>query len=280
MFFTCISISWQAGLWDGHLVDIVLQVHGIEAFDDNYIWVIEEGNGKVAIVDPGDADPVLSYLQQSSQQIAAILITHKHYDHVGGIADLKASFPDAMVYGPAHEPIQGLDIRLEAGDSVNIQGMEYSPDVMDVPGHTEGHIAYFGEGALFCGDTLFACGCGRLFEGSKEQMEDSLSKIKALPADTLVYCAHEYTLDNIGFAKWVEPNNADLLKRDAEDMAKQEKGIPTVPSSLQLELETNPFLRYQVAAVKQAAENYAGRPLSTDAEVFGAIRQWKDKEYD
>jgi hydroxyacylglutathione hydrolase len=152
--------------------------------------------------------------------------------------------------------------------------------VLDVPGHTRGHIAYYGEGVLFCGDTLFACGCGRLFEGSKEQMENSLSKIAALPADTQLYCAHEYTLDNIGFAKWVEPDNQALLQRDEEAMAKQEKGIPTVPSSLQLELQTNPFLRYREANVKQAAENYAGKSLNSDAEVFGAIRDWKDREYD
>ena len=280
MFFTCISISWQVGLWDGHLVDMALQVHGVEAFDDNYIWVIEEGNGKVAIVDPGDADPVLSYLQESSQQIAAILITHKHYDHVGGIADLKASFPDAVVYGPAHEPIQGLDVRLEAGDIVNIPGMEYSPSVMDVPGHTEGHIAYFGEGALFCGDTLFACGCGRVFSGSMSQLHNSLAQIAALPDDTQVYCAHEYTLDNIGFAKWVEPDNQNLLKREIDTRQARDGNCPTVPSTLGIELKTNPFLRTNIQSVISAAEHHAGQSLESVEAVFTTLRQWKDQDYD
>jgi len=258
----------------------MLQVHGVEAFDDNYIWVIEEGNGMVAIVDPGDADPVLSYLQKSGQQIAAILITHKHYDHVGGVADLKANFPDAIVFGPAHEPIQGIDQRLEMGDTIDIPGMKYQPEIMDVPGHTEGHIAYKGEGALFCGDTLFACGCGRVFSGSMSQLHHSLMLIADLPGDTLVYCAHEYTLDNIGFAKWVEPDNQYLLNREIDTRQARDKNIPTVPSTLEIELKTNPFLRANIHVVVNAAERYAGKSLETAEEVFTTLRQWKDREYD
>jgi len=259
----------------------MLQVHGVEAFDDNYIWVIEEeDNGKVAVVDPGDADPVLCYLQKSGQQISAILITHKHYDHVGGIAGLKATFPDAIVYGPAHEPIQGLDYRLEAEDIVNIPDMRYQPSIMDVPGHTEGHIAYKGEGALFCGDTLFACGCGRVFSGSMSQLHSSLTQIAVLPGDTLVYCAHEYTLDNIGFAKWVEPDNPDLLNREIDTRQARDKNVPTVPSMLEVELKTNPFLRANIPGVVKAAERYAGQSLETTEDVFTTLRQWKDREYD
>lgn len=258
----------------------MLQVHGVEAFDDNYIWVIEENSGVVAVVDPGDADPVLAYLQASSQQVAAILITHHHYDHVGGLAALKEKFPKSVVYGPLNEAINGLDHRLSAGDPVVIPGMKYQPAVMDVPGHTAGHIAYYGEGALFCGDTLFACGCGRVFDGSMSQLHHSLTKIAELPDETLVYCAHEYTLDNIGFARWVEPDNADLIDRQSQAQITREQGSPTVPSTLDIELKTNPFVRTHVQGVIEAAERYAGTTLASDEEVFTVLRRWKDKDYD
>jgi len=258
----------------------MLQVHGIAAFDDNYIWAIQGENGKVAIVDPGDADPVLSYLQKTGQQAVAILITHKHYDHVGGIADLKENYPDVVVYGPADEPVQGLDYRLKAGDKVIIPGLQFRPEIMEVPGHTEGHIAYFGDGALFCGDTLFACGCGRVFSGTMAQLHHSLGKISGLPGETLVYCAHEYTLDNIGFAKWVEPDNPDLIQREDQVRAARLQQLPTVPSTLDLELRTNPFLRAHVQRVINAAEHHAGHSLDTNEAVFTVLRQWKDRDYD
>ena len=258
----------------------MLQVHGVEAFDDNYIWVIEENSGEVAVVDPGDAAPVLAYLQATSQKVAAILITHHHYDHVGGIAALKAKFPQTVVYGPQNEAIQGLDHRLQAGDAVAIPGMRYRPEVMDVPGHTAGHIAYFGEGALFCGDTLFACGCGRVFDGSMSQLHHSLMAIAALPVETLAYCAHEYTLDNIGFARWVEPDNADLIERQLQAQATREQGLPTVPSTIDIELRTNPFMRSHVQGVIEAAERYTGASLVSAEDVFTVLRQWKDNDYD
>ena len=251
----------------------------IPAFSDNYIWMLQQDQ-HVAFVDPGEAHRALERIASDGLIPVAILITHHHGDHVGGVAQILQQYPDIAVYGPANERIPHITHALKQDDRVELKELAVSFKVLDVPGHTSGHIAYYGDGALFCGDTLFACGCGRVFEGTKEQMEASLHKIASLPPDTLVYCAHEYTLDNIGFAKWVEPDNADLLQRDVDDMARQEKGIPTVPSTLDMELKTNPFLRYKQPVVIQAAEKYAGKKLTTDAEVFGAIREWKDREYD
>jgi hydroxyacylglutathione hydrolase len=257
-----------------------MQVHGVEAFDDNYIWVIDEGTEQTAVVDPGDADPVLEFMQQHDKQVAAILITHKHYDHVGGIAQIKQAWPDCTVFGPANEPINGLDVRLSEGEVVELPGMGFKPRVMEVPGHTEGHIAYYGNGSLFCGDTMFACGCGRVFSGTMGQLHHSLSKIAALPDDTLAYCAHEYTLENIGFAKWVEPDNPDLIQRETEVRDARSRGIPTVPSRLVTEKTTNPFLRSDVESVIMAAERHAGHKLGSAEQVFTELRQWKDREYD
>ena len=258
----------------------MMQVHGVEAFADNYIWVIQEDSGNVAVVDPGDAEPVIAYLLENNLSLSAVLITHKHYDHIGGITELKTSFPDVTVYGPANEPIEGLDHHLHAGDTITIPDMQFSPMVMDVPGHTEGHIAYLCDGALFCGDTLFSCGCGRVFSGTMQQLHASLRLLASLPPDTKVYCAHEYTQDNIGFAKWVEPENVDLIAREQSVNEARSKHIPTVPSELATELATNPFLRTEVPQVKIAAERYAGRALDNSEAVFTTLRQWKDREYD
>ncbi|HEY9050779.1 MAG TPA: hydroxyacylglutathione hydrolase [Gammaproteobacteria bacterium] len=259
----------------------MLDITPIPAFADNYIWMIRNADSShVAFVDPGEAHRVIQRVEAEQLIPVAILITHHHGDHIGGVRQLLERFPDIKVYGPANESITAISHKLKEGDRVELPELNARFQVLDVPGHTRGHIAYYGHDALFCGDTLFACGCGRLFEGTAEQMERSLSKIAALPPNTLVYCAHEYTLDNIGFAKWVEPNNEDLMLRDEMDMARQEKGVPTVPSTLDQELKTNPFLRYKVPEVKQAVENHVGRTLKTDAEVFGAIREWKDSEYD
>jgi hydroxyacylglutathione hydrolase len=226
------------------------------------------------VVDPGDAAPVARRLAERGLELADILVTHHHGDHIGGVADLVAR-TGARVHGPAGEPVGRLDTRLAEGDRVRVLGVDF--DVLDVPGHTRGHIAYHAPSmhALFCGDTLFACGCGRLFEGTAAQMTQSLAKLAALPGDTRVYCAHEYTLANIRFARTVEPGNERLARREAECRALREQGIPTVPSTIGLERETNPFLRCDVAAVRAAARARDPQATSTTA-VFAAIRTWKD----
>jgi hydroxyacylglutathione hydrolase len=256
-------------------------VSPIPAFEDNYIWLLREsGRTNCAVVDPGDADPVIERLDTEGWELTAILITHKHGDHTGGVRELKMRWPQSVVYGPVGEPIPTLERRLREGDQVELIGIGARFRVLDVPGHTEGHIAYYGEGALFCGDTLFAGGCGRVFSGTHEQLSASLEKIAGLPAQTRVYCAHEYTLANLGFARWVEPESSDLAARLAEDRAVRDRGEPTVPSTLELELRTNPFLRTDRPAVAAAAERWHGAPLDSRAAVFRALRTWKDRDYD
>ncbi len=257
------------------------EVIPLPAFDDNYIWLLRrEAVATCAVVDPGDEDPVIAYCQTHGLQLSAILITHKHGDHTGGVHELKRRWPQVAVYGPAHESVAGVEKKLIEGDSVVLQDLQLELRVLDVPGHTEGHIAYHGKNLLFCGDTLFAGGCGRVFSGSFEQLSDSLRRIAALPSSTQVYCAHEYTLANLGFAKWVERENPALLKRIQQDRDKRARGLPTVPSSLALELATNPFLRTDEPVVVKAAEKWAGKPLCGHREVFKALRQWKDRDYD
>jgi hydroxyacylglutathione hydrolase len=252
----------------------MMQIHAVPAFQDNYIWVLAEG-GEAAVVDPGDAKPVQRFLDAQGLKLAAILATHHHGDHVGGLLELAARWR-CPVFGPAGEAIEGLDHRLVEGERITVPGIGLELGVLDVPGHTAGHIAYVGEGVAFCGDTLFACGCGRLFEGTAAQMSESLSKLAKLPAATRAYCAHEYTLANIRFARAVEPDNAALAARQARDVAKRQRGEPTVPSTIGDELATNPFLRCSVPEVVAAAERHAGRSLSDPIEVFAEIRAWKN----
>jgi hydroxyacylglutathione hydrolase len=259
----------------------VLQIIPIPAFDDNYIWLLRgAGADVVAVVDPGDEEPVLEYLQREQLRLGSILLTHKHGDHTGGVRELLAAYPGARVFAPANEKIQVVAQLVRDGDELQLEGLDLRLRVMEVPGHTEGHLAYLGDGFLFCGDTLFTCGCGRVFSGTHEQLYASLQRIAELPPETRIYCAHEYTLDNIGFGKWVEPDNPALLQREREAIETRKRGEPTVPSTLQLELDTNPFLRSGQPAVIAAAQRYAGSELSSGAEVFTAIRKWKDREYD
>lgn len=255
-----------------------MKIHPIPAFDDNYIWLLEEA-GLAAAVDPGDAEPLLEYLKRHSLRLAAVLITHKHGDHCGGVAELLAAFPGLRVYGPAAEPIRTLNQPLEPGAVIEpLPGQRF--EVLDFAGHTEGHLGYYQPGTLLCGDTLFSIGCGRVFSGTHEQLAAALGRIAALPADTLCYPAHEYTLANIGFAKWVEPENQALLEYEARVARLRTEGLPSLPSLLSLELAANPFLRTRVPAVIAAAERWAGKTLHSNAEVFTTLRTWKDQDYD
>jgi hydroxyacylglutathione hydrolase len=258
----------------------MLEIRPIPAFEDNYIWLLTEAPGTAVVVDPGDADPVLERLRAESRILAAVLITHHHGDHIGGLSELRAVFPEARIYGPVDRRIRDLTDPLGEGAVVRPPSLSVDFRVEEVPGHTSTHIAYLGAGCLFCGDTLFAGGCGRVFDGTFEQLSDSLDRIAALPPETLLYCAHEYTLANLGFADWVEPGSPALSVRMETDRERRQTDLPTVPSRLELELATNPFLRTRVPEVVQAAERAAGRPLGSAREVFKALRQWKDEAYD
>jgi hydroxyacylglutathione hydrolase len=255
----------------------VLQVTALRAFSDNYIWVIHSPlNPKnVVVVDPGDAQPVRTALSDRQWQLSGILVTHHHADHIGGVVELTSEF-GVPVFGPAREKIPGNARALREGDCVELSALGLRFNVLDVPGHTAGHIAYLGHGALFCGDTLFSGGCGRLFEGTPEQMADSLAKLAALDGATQVYCTHEYTLSNLRFALAVEPDNSALAAYFEACRAKRDLDLLTLPSNIELERNVNPFLRCMTDSVRQAAERHAGHALDSDVAVFTVVRSWKD----
>lgn len=264
----------EARLPDPH--DSNLRIVPLAAFQDNYIWLVRKGEHAV-VVDPGDAEPVLSYLAQEKLRLAAIVNTHHHRDHVGGNARLLDSFR-VPVYGPREEAIATLTHRLHEGDAVEFPELGLRWTVLSIPGHTAGHIAYVGAGIVFCGDTLFAGGCGRLFEGSPEQMLGSLNKLAQLPPATQVYCGHEYTLANLRFARIVDPDNIDLVAREKAARALRDRNRPTLPSDIALEIATNPFLRCTDARVIASVNEFAGQKLSGEIEVFAALRRWKDRQ--
>ena len=248
----------------------------LPAFKDNYIWTLRDAK-RAAVVDPGDAAPVKAYLAKEQLELVAILATHHHPDHTGGIAELAAASRGIEVFGPRGEPIPALTHPVSEGDRVAIPALSLSFSVLDIPGHTRAHVAYYGAGSLFCGDTLFACGCGRVFEGTQAQMLASLEKLAALPDETKVYCGHEYTLANIGFALTVDPGNAALAERQRRARALREAGKPTLPSTLGEERATNPFLRCAEPVVVESANKYLGARVADPVHVFAAIREWKNR---
>lgn len=250
----------------------------IPALEDNYIWAIVNSKNKAAaIVDPGEASPVLSFLAKEKLTLAAILITHRHWDHTNGIGDLLASHSKKIpVYGPAHDPVSLCTQPLEDNDQIYLKSLDIEFTILHIPGHTKGHIAYIGLGSAFTGDTLFTGGCGRVFEGTPDEMTDSLSKLTDLPPETLIYCGHEYTTKNLQFAELVEPNNSALQKRIQDTALLRKKNKSTVPSTLQLELDTNPFLRTHIPEVQKSASKHTGKNLNDPISVFAALRNWKD----
>jgi hydroxyacylglutathione hydrolase len=252
-----------------------LTVTAVPAFADNYIWLVSTGESRCAVIDPGDAAPVLEALQRQDLELDAILLTHHHADHVGGVPRLVEA-TGAAVFGPADRRIPNVDHAVGEGDTVELAALGLVFAVLEVPGHTSSHIAFHGHGALFCGDTLFSVGCGRLFEGTPEQMQASLDKLAALPEATRVFCAHEYTLSNCDFALAVEPGNADLARRASQVEALRATGHITLPSTLGEEKRVNPFLRTRAAAVVAAARRHdpAAEP---GAPTLAAIRAWKDR---
>jgi len=260
----------------------------LPAFTDNYIWLLHN-NTHAIVVDPGDARPVVAALDRLKLTLIGILVTHHHEDHVGGVAQLREA-TGASVYGPANEKIPAPLQRLVEGDKVDILGLHFT--VIDVPGHTAGHIAYYCDGVdvesvrrplLFCGDTLFSGGCGRLFEGSPAQMLASLDKLAALPARTQVCCTHEYTLSNLRFALAVDPENSALASYNTQCVALRANHRPTLPSSIALELQINPFLRTRQRSIIEAAGRFDATQASNvfdssnETAVFAAIREWKNQ---
>jgi hydroxyacylglutathione hydrolase len=253
----------------------MLEIVPLPAFQDNYIWTLRKGT-QAAVVDPGEARPVMEYLAREGLSLVAILATHHHPDHVGGIAELVA-MRKVPVFGPKGEPIPALTNPVGQDDKVEIPALAAQFSVLDIPGHTRAHVAYYGLGSLFCGDTLFACGCGRVFEGTPAQMLDSLTKLAALPDETRVYCGHEYTLANIRFARAVDPHNQALAAREERVQRLRDAGKPSLPSTLGEERATNPFLRCAEPVVVESANKYLGGRVADPVRVFAAIREWKNK---
>jgi len=238
----------------GYKENQLIHIDPIEAFQDNYIWLIHNDQNSI-IVDPGDAGPVISALERKNLNLVAILITHHHADHIGGVIALQEKYPHIKIFAPQKDKYDFVNISLKNGDEINIPELQINYKIIEIPGHTRGHIAYYDKKNLFCGDTLFACGCGKIFDGTHEQMYNSLKKISALPKDTKIYCAHEYTKKNISFALSLDPDDTNLKLRKA--LVSNIKN--TIPSSLEEELKTNPFLK------------------CTSLEAFKRLRELKDQ---
>ncbi|MDP7591962.1 MAG: hydroxyacylglutathione hydrolase [Litorilituus sp.] len=259
-----------------------IDIKPIHAFSDNYIWAITQfGNQNIVLVDPGDADVCIDYIKKYPCKLCAILVTHHHEDHVGGITKLikycqQQQWP-ITVYGPANETIPYCDVKLSEGDSVSLNEFKINFNIIDLPGHTKGHIAYYGENILFCGDTLFSGGCGRIFEGTPEQMYNSLNKLAQLADNTKVYCAHEYTQANLAFAAVVDNENADLETYQKEVVNKRKNGLSTIPTNIAQEKRINPFFRCDTEVIQRNAQRFSQNTNLSSLETFTAIRRWKDQ---
>jgi len=271
------SAQWQVRAADHP------QVEAIPAFNDNYIWLLHDPESReAAVVDPGDAEPVLLALEQRALTLSSILITHHHRDHTGGIEMLVRRL-GARVFGPSAEAIAGLDQRLVDGDAIPIWNDGPIAKIIEIPGHTSGHIAYCLDPIgpdprplLFCGDTLFAAGCGRVFEGTPAQMLDSLDRLAGLAPETLVYCAHEYTVGNLRFALAAEPDSQSVRARLGEALTLRSAGLPTLPSSIGIERQSNPFLRAGEPGVRAGVRAHLGTPPADRLACFAALREWKN----
>jgi hydroxyacylglutathione hydrolase len=253
-------------------------VRPVRAFSDNYIWLIEPPSApsQVVAVDPGDAAPVIAELMRRNLSLAAILLTHHHPDHIGGVPELLRHWP-VPVIGPEDARISTLTRIVVDGELCEIPELGLGFEILAVPGHTLSHIAFWGHRALFCGDTLFSAGCGRMFEGTPKQMNASLDRLRDLPPETEVFCGHEYTAANLRFALTVEPGNTAAFDYQQKVARLGAAGEPSLPSTIGLENAVNPFLRCDKSNVRAAAESHAGSTLTDPATVFGELRAWKDQ---
>jgi hydroxyacylglutathione hydrolase len=250
-------------------------IFAISAFSDNYIWCVHDSKHAI-VVDPGDAEPVIRTLKEKQLILTSILITHHHHDHTGGIKKLVSAYPDVKVYGPKNPKIEGIDLRLSEGESLSLSNPQLDLNILETPGHTLDHIVFYNKELMFCGDTLFSAGCGRMFEGTPEVFYHSLQKLARLPEQTKVYCTHEYTLANLAFAAHVDPENKVLHDYQNWANTQRESNKITLPSSIGEQKKINPFLRCANKQIKQNIQNIMNLSANSEVDVFAALRSCKD----